>query len=265
MRDMLVQGIGICAAGLPDWQSASPALRDATPFEPGMAIDRAVDSLPATERRRINETSRLACLAAADALAALPSGAAATAAAVFTSAEGDGAVLAQLLKALAQRDIALSPTAFHNSVYNAPAGYWTIASQSCAPTTTMCADRESFAMALLEAYAQALAGMAPVLVIAVDAPFPEVIRTLGASAAPFACALVLDVGEGSKAGRSIGGWRMCDRARAQNRDDLIATAYGGNAAAAALPLLRALAAPEAARVQLPYLDGLALELEVGPE
>jgi hypothetical protein len=47
-------------------------------------------------------------------------------------------------------------------------------------------------------------------------------------------------------------------------DDRVAAAYAGNAAAAALPLLRALARRDAARIELPYLDGTALELEVAP-
>jgi hypothetical protein len=157
-------------------------LAGAEEFEPSLMTERSLDGLPSTERRRINETSRLACLAAVDALATLPAGAGIEMPAIFTSSDGDGLVLAQVLSALARSDSVVSPTAFHNSVYNAPAGYWTIATRSTAPSTTVCADRESFAVALLEGYAQATMKKGAVLVAAVDAPFPEAIRSLGSSA-----------------------------------------------------------------------------------
>jgi beta-ketoacyl synthase-like protein len=264
MRALAVLGVGVCAAGFPDWLRTRRVLAGAADFEPGLTADRSLNGLPPTERRRINETSRLACLAAADALAMLPAGAAIEMPAIFTSSDGDGVVLAQMLSALARSDIVVSPTAFHNSVYNAPAGYWTIAARSTAPSTTVCADRESFAVALLEAYAQATMRKGPVLVVAVDAPFPQAIRQLGTSAAPFACAMVLDGSPGEKAGARLGRWSTSHRAASAKGDDPITAAYAGNAAAAALPLLRALARRDTVRVELPYLDGAVLELEVAP-
>jgi hypothetical protein len=264
MRALTVRGVGVCAAGLPDWLRARRVLAGAADFERGLTSDRSLDGLPPTERRRINETSRLACLAATDALATLPAGAAIEMPAIFTSSDGDGAVLAQMLSALTRSDIVVSPTAFHNSVYNAPAGYWTIAARSTAPSTTVCADRESFAVALLEAYAQATMSEGSVLVVAVDAPFPQAIRKLGMSAAPFACAIVLDGSPGEKTGARLERWNTSHRAASAKVDDAITAAYVGNAAAAALPLLRALARREAARIEMPYLDGAALELEVVP-
>ena len=45
---------------------------------------------------------------------------------VFSSADGDTEVLTHLLAKLATRDIMLSPTLFRNSVFNAPAGYWSL-------------------------------------------------------------------------------------------------------------------------------------------
>ena len=264
MRELTVRAVGVCATGLPDWVRARQVLAGAADFEPGLTTDRLLDGLPPTERRRINETSRLACLAATDALATLPAGAAIEMPAIFTSSDGDGVVLAQMLSALARNDIVVSPTAFHNSVYNAPAGYWTIAARSTAPSTTVCADRESFAVALLEAYAQAITSDGSVLVVAVDAPFPQAIRQLGMSAASFACAIVLDGSPGEKAGTRLGRWNTSHRAASPKSDDPITAAYAGNAAAAALPLLRALARRDAVRVELPYLDGAALSLEVVP-
>ena len=264
MRAVTVRGVGICAAGLPDWASASRVFAGKLPLESAAPPKRSVDGLPPTERRRINETSRLACLAAGDALAPLGPGAAIAMPAIFTSADGDGIVLAQLLNALAQRDIVVSPTAFHNSVYNAPAGYWTIATRATAPSTTVCADSSSFAVALLEGYAQAITTSGPVLVVAVDMPFPEAIRALGTSAAAFACAIVLDGAPAVNGGPRIERWTIGSGAERSHRADEIGVTYSGNAAAASLPLLYALARRDVTRVALPYFDGAWLELEVTP-
>jgi hypothetical protein len=100
--------------------------------------------------------------------------------------------------------------------------------------------------------------------VAVDAPFPESIRVLGASAAPFACALLVDASQRNE-GPRFERWAIVDGAASdEESSDPLARAFAGNAAAAALPLLRALARGERARVALPYLDGSRLELEVLP-
>ncbi len=261
MKTVTVQAVGICAAGLPDWPSASRVLAGSADFELDTPPKGPLEGLPQTERRRINETSRLACLAASEALAALGSGVSRTIPAIFTSADGDGVVLTQLLSSLAQREVVVSPTAFHNSVYNAPAGYWTIASRSTAPCTTVCADSSSFAVALLEGYVQAITTGASVLVVAADVPFPEALRALGRSTAAFACALVL-TGAPAGIGASIEGWRIGDGSGRSRGSVEISAIYGDNAAAAALPLLRALASGGDENIALPYLDGAWLELEV---
>ena len=267
MTAMAIRGVGVCAGGMRDWAGASAVLRGATAFLPGPAEKRPVEGLPQTEQRRINETSRLACLAAADAVALLARDAAATLPAVFASSDGDGAVLMQMLNALAQRDVVLSPTAFHNSVYNAPAGYWSIATRASAPSTTLCADAASLAVALLEGQAQARESGGPVLVVAVDAPFPDAIRVLGASAAPFACALVLEDAVCDPSLPRIEGWTIVEHAgsgEVEDAPDALGGAFAGNAAAVALPLLRALARRQPTRVALPYLDGTSLLLDVAP-
>jgi hypothetical protein len=262
MMELVVRGIGVCASGFANWAQAATIFAGAAPYTCGATPAGAPEGLTGTERRRVNETSRLACLAAADALREYPADDRTAIPTIFVSSDGDGVVLAHMLETLAQRPIVVSPTAFHNSVYNAPAGYWSIAARSTAPSTTICADEASFAIGLTEAYAQARAMQRPVLVVAVDAPFPEAIRSLGASAAPFACALALDVWRG-ETGPRLADWTIGGHAaRAERCDDALARAFAGNAAAAAVPLLRALAREEAARVALPYLDGSVLEVDV---
>ena len=265
MRAMAVRGVGVCGSGLRDWAHASAVLAGETAFLPEPVQRRAVDGLPPTEQRRINETSRLACLAAADAVALLPRSAATAMPTVFTSSDGDGTVLAQMLNAVAQRDVVASPTAFHNSVYNAPAGYWSIAMRASGPSTTLCADAGSLAVALLEGHAQAGETGGPVLVVAVDAPFPDALIALGASAAPFACAFVLEDAARDTSSMRIEGWTIVERpGRADELGDALGRAFAGNAVAVALPLLCALARRQPARVTLPYLDGTWLALDIVP-
>jgi hypothetical protein len=238
-------------------------LTEVDDFQPDSSFYRAASGLPLTESRRINETSRLACLAAHDALVSLPESAIAAMPAIFTSSDGDGVVLSQMLRSLAQRDASVSPTAFHNSVYNAPAGYYSIATRSTAPSTTVCADESSFSAAMLEGYAQARLTAGPVLVVAVDVPFPEPIQALGLSDAAFACAIVLDGARDTKPS-CIARWAIVDGNASMRSTDPLSKAFGNNAAAAAIPLLRALARGEPARISLPYLDSTWLELEVVP-
>ncbi len=259
-----IRSVGICAAGLDGWADAARVLAGAAPFSPGSAPRRAVDGLAQTERRRINEISRLACLAAYDAFAHAPGIPAAQTPTVFTSADGDGAVLAQTLAAIGQREIVMSPTAFHNSVYNAPAGYWSIAARATAASTTVCAAQASLGAAILEGLSQVQATIGPVLVVAADAPFPEPIRALGASTHAFACALLIDTAARSGHMARLERWRIIADALVPPTPDSMDEAFAGNGAAQALPMLRALARGRAARVPLPYVDGTWLDLEIVP-
>jgi len=259
-----LRSVGVCAPGLDGWAQAARVLAGDAAFLPAALPKHAVEGLAQTERRRINETSRLACLAAYDAFAHAPGISAARTPTVFTSADGDGAVLAQTLSALGQRDIVVSPTAFHNSVYNAPAGYWSIAAGATAASTTVCATRASLAAAMLEGLSQVQATSRPVLVIAADAPFPAPIRSLAASHSAFACALLIDAVARGDSGARLERWTIVADALAPRTDDAIDEAFAGNAAAKSLPLLRAFALGRATRVPLPYHDGAWLDLEIVP-
>ncbi|MET0042628.1 MAG: beta-ketoacyl synthase chain length factor, partial [Candidatus Thiodiazotropha sp. 6PLUC3] len=56
---------------------------------------------------------------------------------VFSSSEGDLDIIDQICLALSQEDRPVSPTQFHNSVHNAPAGYWSIGSGSHQGSTSL--------------------------------------------------------------------------------------------------------------------------------
>jgi hypothetical protein len=97
----------------------------------------APEALPPAERRRTGLPVRLALDVGLQALRAStrePE----RLATVFTSSCGDGTVIHELCEALDSAERAVSPTRFHNSVHNAPAGYWGIALRARAPSTSLC-------------------------------------------------------------------------------------------------------------------------------
>src|SRR3982750_1445086 len=93
---------------------------------------------------------------------------AATLPSIFTSAHGDLAINDYMCSTLANDPTLISPTRFHNSVHNAAAGYWTIATGCRAASSALTAFDTSFAAGLLEAVTQCVADEGPVLLVAFD-------------------------------------------------------------------------------------------------
>ncbi len=213
--------------------------------------------LPGAERRRASPTVKLAVEVARQAM--LSSGLnAQELALVFASSNGDTDTIHQICEALATRERLVSPTRFHNSVHNAAAGYWSIASGSMQPSTSLCAWNGSFSAALLEASAQCLTEGTPVLLAAFDTPFPFPLQEVTPARKPFGVAMVLDSNPESSIAAfsiefsgndpdSLSGWEAL-------RLD--------SSAARALPLLAALA--KGGEVVLEYLADLSLKVGVTP-
>lgn len=132
----------------------------------------SVIELPPAERRRLNPLSSATLRAAERLVAGRPRDAVREASLVFGSADGDGAVLLKLLRALREHE-PLSPTQFHNSVHNAPAGYWSIGLSSTAPTTAIAAGVDTPEVALAEAGLQAIAAAAPAIMVVASGRFTD--------------------------------------------------------------------------------------------
>jgi hypothetical protein len=167
---------GVLAPGvssLTDWlawcKTREPAVTQTTVLPPPQA-------LPANERRRSSQVVRLAVACAEQALAGSPFEPDQLRS-VFTSDEGTGEVCQQMLEALATTE-QVSPSLFHNSVHNAPAGYFSIAIQNRQPAVSVSLGAESFAAGLLCAVSEAHGSGQPVLLLAYDAPVPEPMRSL---------------------------------------------------------------------------------------
>lgn len=266
MKPLEIHGVGVCAPGAEDWECARSVLRDERPFEARPLAKLDIPMLPVAERRRVNATSRLATHAAMQAVAHLAVEERAQLPSVFASANGDGAVLANMLDALARQPATMSPTLFHNSVFNAPSGYWTIASQVRVPSITVSAGGATFAAGLMEAGIEVLTSGTQVLYIVYDIAFPDSLRDFAIVGDAFACALLLGppTSAPSNFGRLAGWSRPVPHVGSPMFSAPITAHFGGNPASAALPLLAAIARGTAASVMLPYLDGGSIELNYLP-
>jgi hypothetical protein len=205
-----------------------------------------VNLLPPAERRRCAPSVAWALAVAQEAVT--NSGVSAEDfAVVFVSSDGDGDIVHRLCSALATPAAEVSPTDFHNSVHNAATGYWSIGAHSMAPSTALCAYDSSFGAGLLEAACQIATEGRAVLLVAVDLPYPPPLAEHRPVQYGFATALALEPGAGLEISLESNGSTTPLPPGLENFD--------GNAAAACLPLLAALARPGGALVRLPLGDG----------
>ncbi|RZL32615.1 MAG: 3-oxoacyl-ACP synthase, partial [Rubrivivax sp.] len=171
MLTVKVLGVGLLGPGLPDWTVGAVALRDPAAWVDTPTVVPPPQRLPATERRRAGPVVKVSLVVADQAVAASGLDAAALPT-VFTSSTGEPSNCHALCEALAAPERMVSPTRFTNSVHNAPGGYWHIAVQGMAPSTSLAAHDASFGAGLLEAMTQVAATGAPVLLVAADVPYP---------------------------------------------------------------------------------------------
>jgi hypothetical protein len=260
---LTVRAIAVIGPGLDDWPQAAAVLRGDAPWSFAPTAVPAATRLPPAERRRVPLSVKLA-LAVADQVFASAPDDAVRLATVFTSSGGDGENCHVLCEALASDDPQLSPTRFTNSVHNAPAGYWSIASGATAPSSSLCAHDGSFAAGLFEAAVHALAEDEPVALIAYDAPYPEPLHAKRPILAPLGIGLVLAPGHaaGGLAHLVLGAHARGDAdALALSGLDALRT---GIPAARGLSLLEAVARREQRAIALEATDGQVLHVEVRP-
>jgi hypothetical protein len=254
-----VEGVGLWSPQLADFAALRAALQGqpaaAPPTRPPAAL------LPANERRRAPESVLLAAEVAGQAVA-MSGRDAATLACVFSSSHGDQPIMDYMCSVLASAPAELSPTRFHNSVHNAPAGYWTIATGCHAPSTAVCAQRASFGAGLLEAASLALADARPVLLVCSDTAGSGPLAEMTSSIAPFGCALVLSPQAGaSTLGRLA--LHLCPGsiAGAPTASVVPADWVAASPSASALPLL-ALRVQGAGRCRLMAAGSLGLDVHL---
>jgi hypothetical protein len=243
---LFIDGIAFWAPTLPGWATARAALRGESLPLATPAKRPAPEILAPAERRRAPDTVALALEVAAAAVresgldaATLPS--------IFTSAHGDLAVNDYMCSTLATEPTLISPTKFHNSVHNAAAGYWTIATGCHEASTALSAFDASFGAGLLEAAMQCEADARPVLLVAVDVAAAGALASVTESTGLLACAVVLAP---NRTARTVAAfdWSLAGaRGRTTPIRSPAARSLAANAMAGALPLFEALAVAEPAK------------------
>jgi hypothetical protein len=151
-------------------------------------------------------------------------------------------------------------------VFNAPAGYWGIGAKAHGSSTSLCAGEGTFAATLLESLGIVAASHEPVLLVVCDLPFPPRVPLTCGARAPFAGALLLEPpGRDNVPWGSIDDVHMSRRdARQPDRDTLVDGEFAGNASAALLLLLGAIARGHSTSIALPYDGDAVLELRWRP-
>ncbi len=256
-----IDGIALWSPRLPGWDAAAPVLAGRAAPPDGIMRRPVPVLLPAAERRRAPDSVALAIevgARACDAAGASP----AKLASVFATTHADLEITDYLCAALLESPLQTSPTRFHNSVHNAAAGYWCIATGCHEPYTTVSVADYTFGAGLLEALAQLASREAPILFVAYDSGASGPLAGLVASTGLLGAALVLSPRRGPATVSELR-WSAGPRDNALVGDPAPRNAalVAGTAMAGCLPLFEALAHRTGA-VTLPAGPSLSLSIAI---
>ncbi len=264
MADYYLSGLGIFGAGLVGWQTSKPVLAGREKYVLADLPKLAPAILPAGVRRRAGSYIRLAAEIATEAVAASgldPSGLAS----VFTTTESDGTITDAICRAICEAEPAVSPTLFHNSVTNAPAGYWCMAVQSMKPSTSIAGHEGAFSVGLIEACLQIDTELNDMLYVCHDVTMPHPISKVANIKSDYGAAMVL-TGEQKKTSLAVINLEVIPGSKTLSEVGIkaIDEIRTGNPAARCLPLLAQIARNESGSVVLPYNDYQHLQVTVNP-
>ena len=257
-----IEGIGLLGPGLNDWPTGCAILRGDTAYQFQPTLLQAPPSLPAAERRRCGPMVKLS-LAVGHEAAAMAGLDVTTLPTVFSASGGDGKNCDEICTMLASDDRLISPTRFHNSVHNAAAGYWSIATGAMASSSVLCAYDASFGAGLLEALAQVAVDRTPCLLIASDTRYPEPLNAARPIAAEFAVALALVPARSAQSLAKIT-LRLTSAPAGTMADAGLEQIRAHIPAARSLPLLACLARRESAALVIDYLHNCRLAVDLSP-
>ena len=264
MSPVWARAAAIVAPGLQGWDESRAVLTGERLYAPAQLAPFQPRTLSANEARRMTPTIRLA-LEVAEALADSCSDDAAGLWSVFASPTGDLDIADRICRGLALPDRPVSPTLFHNSVYNAPAGYWAIGSRCTGGSTSLAAGEGTFAAALLEAAVTVVAEGRRVLLVVYESSPPAAFSEALGVTAPVGLGLLLEP-PGSREGHGTLRFSLSQGgAETRLEDPGLESLRRGNPAARGLPLLALIArAGAAGAVVLPYRGDLSLVAELAP-
>lgn len=255
-----LDGIGLRGPGLAGWEAARAVLAGEAPLALAPTVLPPPEALPSAERRRVGAPIKLSMAVGFEA-ARHADADPAQLANVFSSTGGDCDNCHAILETLASTDRQISPTRFHNSVHNAPSGYWSIATHCMAASTSLCAYDATFAAGLLEAASQVQASGVPCLLVAYDTAYPEPLYRQRQIPYPLGVALVLSP---QRRAQTLAALTLT--LGTDTPTTLSDTALEGLRtqipAGRALPLLQRIARRETGTVVLDYLTECCLRVEL---
>jgi hypothetical protein len=185
-----VDAVGTVGPGGSNWAEWRAILSKGNGYQRTKTVVPPLYVLPSAERRRVGTGVKIALASGLEALTAAQVEPA-TITTVFSSSGGDGENCHWICETLASEERLISPTRFHNSVHNAPSGYWGIASGAMLPSTSLCAYDASFSVGLLDAAVQCATENLPVLLVAYDTPYPEPLNGVRFISDQFAVSMLL--------------------------------------------------------------------------
>jgi hypothetical protein len=273
-----VTGIGAWGPGFSDVDELR-ALLDGAPL-PGDAVTArpAPACIPPRERRRAPLSVKLA-VAVAEQACERAGIAPADTVSVFASGMGDMDITDYMCRTLASDTPLVSPTRFHNSVHNAPVGYWSISQGAKRSSNAVAAFRHTVPASLLEAVTQCVTEGEAVLWASQDIASPAPFRDIADIPEACAFALLLEardggplaVGPGAATGPergvplafelAAGGGAWPKLGASGPVEPRLRTLYERNPTARVLPLLALLGGAGDEAVSLPLNDHLDLKVQ----
>ena len=257
---IFVNGLSVVAPGLVARDRVFSVLRGEVPWQAEPLPKFVPAMLPPNERRRTTPTINLALqtieplFRGDEDLEQIST--------VFASSDGDLGTDDKICKALSEAEIMLSPTLFSNSVHNAPAGYWAIATALRTNSVSLSAGDETFAAALVDCISQVLSEQQNVLLVAYDVVAPEPLNAARRFEYSLGLAIRLSL---TKEPGSLGSISISIR----NKENEVTPCLNksleplrtGNPAGAGLPLMEALARkPELLTISIPYSQGKQVQV-----
>ncbi len=188
-----IDGIGAWGPGFSGWGELRGLLAGGALAEDAVTGKPAPECIPPRERRRAPLAVKLAVTVAEQACAAAGVDPAGTVS-VFASGMGDMDITDYMCRTLASDDPMISPTRFHNSVHNAPVGYWTISQGAGLSSNAVAGGEHTVPASLLEAVTQCACESVPVLWACQDIAAPPPFRDICDIDQPCAFALLLQPG-----------------------------------------------------------------------
>ncbi|MEP6484699.1 MAG: beta-ketoacyl synthase chain length factor [Rudaea sp.] len=262
--DIVIAGIGIWSPEVRTWEAAVAAFCGNVEIDANAASRPAPSVLPPTERRRAPESVLLGVEAAQQACE-MANVAAKDLPHVFASSYGELGINDYLCETLANAPLEVSPIRFHNSVHNAPAGYWAIATGCTQSSTAISAGDATFGAGFLETALIVAASGQPALLSAYDVAAIGPLRDVVACDSKLGIGLVLAKNHAAPVAtlRVRHGIDSAPPRLASGRSVLHAS-HHENPAARGLDLLQAIARKESGVIRIAAGPRLVLDVEILP-